>query len=98
MNRFLEAEGYKGVYVIGDASVIFDPETGQSVIPSAQMAINEATYTAEHLIARIRKLRIQEYKPHRMGVAISLGRKDGASIVGKNSTPRKNREGFQNFN
>ena len=83
VNRFLEAEGDKGVYVIGDASDVIDPETGQSGIPSAQMAINEATYVAEHLIARIRKLRKQEYKPHRRGVAISLGRKDGASIVGK---------------
>ncbi len=83
VNNFLEAERYKGVYVIGDASIVIDPETGKSMIPSAQMAINEATYVAGHLIARIRNLQKQEYKPHRRGVAISLGRKDGASIIGK---------------
>ncbi|MFQ6124879.1 MAG: NAD(P)/FAD-dependent oxidoreductase [Candidatus Heimdallarchaeota archaeon] len=82
VNQFLEAEGYEGVYVIGDASIEIDPETGRPVIPSAQMAINEATYVAEHLIARIRKLRTREYKPSRRGVAISLGRKEGASLLG----------------
>ncbi len=81
MNGYLEAEGHEGVFVIGDASVVINPETGKPMIPSAQMALNEATYVAEHLISRIRKKPLYEYKPHRRGVAISLGRKDGASIV-----------------
>ncbi|MFQ6125066.1 MAG: NAD(P)/FAD-dependent oxidoreductase [Candidatus Heimdallarchaeota archaeon] len=82
VNGFLEAEGHEGVYVIGDASDVIDPETGQSVIPSAQMAINEANYVVEHLLAKTRKIAKQKYRPHRRGVAISLGRDDGASLVG----------------
>jgi len=82
VNKFLGAEGQEGVYVIGDASVVINPDTGLSEIPSAQMAINEATFIAEHLIATVRKLTKPEYKPRRRGVAISLGRKDGASLVG----------------
>lgn len=81
VNGYLEAVGHEGVFVIGDASVVINPETGKPMIPSAQMALNEATYVAEHLISRIRKKPLYEYKPHRRGVAISLGRKDGASIV-----------------
>lgn len=81
VNGYLEAMGHEGVFVIGDASVVFNTETGNPMIPSAQMALNEATYVVEHLISRIRKKPLYEYKPHRRGVAISLGRKDGASIV-----------------
>jgi len=61
VNKYLEAEEHEGVYVIGDASNVVDPETGQSVIPSAQMAVNEANYVAEHLIARIRNIQKQKY-------------------------------------
>ncbi|MFQ5821136.1 MAG: NAD(P)/FAD-dependent oxidoreductase [Candidatus Heimdallarchaeota archaeon] len=82
VNQFLETEGHEGMYVIGDASTVIDPETGRDVIPSAQMAINEATYVAEHLIAKIHKLQMHEYRLHRRGIAISLGRKDGASLLG----------------
>ncbi len=82
VNKFLQAEGHKGVYVIGDASDVIDPKTGRSVIPSAQMAVNEANYIAEHIIARMRNIQKQEYRPHRYGVAISLGRDEGASLVG----------------
>ncbi|MFX0201078.1 MAG: NAD(P)/FAD-dependent oxidoreductase, partial [Candidatus Hodarchaeota archaeon] len=82
VNKFLEAEDHGGVYVIGDASDVVDPETGKSVIPSAQMAVNEANYVAEHLLAKIRNIKKHEYRPQRRGVAISLGRDDGASLVG----------------
>lgn len=78
----LRAPGYTDVFVIGDASVVFNAE-GRPYPPTAQIAVQQGVVCAHNLIALIRGGRLQPFVPHIQGTLASLGRKTGVGIVGK---------------
>ncbi len=80
VDRFLQAEGHQGVFVIGDAAAA--PYAGM-----AQTAINEAKVVAENIKRLLRSEQLLENKPIKPVVAIPVGRgwaavMDGFRIYG----------------
>lgn len=53
VNKFLEVEGYSGVFAIGDCAFIIDPNTGNPYPPTAQHAIREGTVASNNIISLI---------------------------------------------
>src|ERR671918_2263469 len=53
VDKFLEIQGYPGVFAIGDCAFIIDPNTGYPYPPTAQHAIREGTAVANNIISII---------------------------------------------
>jgi NADH dehydrogenase len=79
---FLEVYGHPGVFCIGDAAAIVDPEDAASVPSTAQAALEEATVAAHNVLARLfaGRFRIFRYRPK--GIAISIGGGRAVGAVG----------------
>jgi NADH dehydrogenase len=77
----LRAPGYDNVYVLGDCSIVMNPE-GRPYPPTAQISMQQAEVCAHNLVASIRgeQLKNFEYKPK--GTVASLGRGEAIGIVG----------------
>lgn len=81
VDETLRAPGYDNVYVLGDCSIVMNPE-GRPYPPTAQISMQQAEVCASNLIAQIRgsELKKFEYKPK--GTVASLGRGEAIGIVG----------------
>ncbi len=53
VDKFLEVQGYPGVFAIGDCAFVIDPSTGYPYPPTAQHAIREGTAVANNIISMI---------------------------------------------
>src|SRR5215216_2102026 len=66
VDKFLEVQGYPGVFAIGDCAFIIDPNTGYPYPPTAQHAIREGTAVANNIISmiegKIKNKKIFDYK------------------------------------
>lgn len=81
VDETLRAPGYDHVYVLGDCSIVMNPE-GRPYPPTAQISMQQAEVCASNLVAQIRgsELKKFEYKPK--GTVASLGRGEAIGIVG----------------
>jgi NADH dehydrogenase FAD-containing subunit len=85
VDKFLEVQGYPGVFAIGDCAFIIDPSTGYPYPPTAQHAIREGTAVANNIISMIegktRNKKIFDYKTK--GMMATIGKRNGVgSILG----------------
>ena len=55
VDKFLEVQGYPGVFAVGDYAFIIDPNTGYPYPPTAQHAIREGTAVANNIISMIER-------------------------------------------
>ena len=83
VDPYLRAEGQPDVYVVGDTARPAQRElAGSSAVPSAQRALGQGQRAAANLIASLVGGRPLPWRPHSLGVALSLGEDDGALCVG----------------
>ncbi len=80
VNKFLEVEGYQGVFAIGDCAFILDPNTGKPYPPTAQHAIREGTVVSNNIISLIEgkaesNRKAFDYKTK--GMMASIGKRNG---------------------
>lgn len=80
VNKFLEVEGYPGVFAIGDCAFITDPNTGNPYPPTAQHAIREGTFVSNNIISLIegkaeKNRKVFNYKSK--GMMASIGKRNG---------------------
>ena len=85
VDKFLEVQGYPGVFAIGDCASIIDPNTGNPYPPTAQHAIREGTAVAKNMISmiegKIEKKRVFDYQTK--GMMATIGKRNGVgSILG----------------
>jgi NADH dehydrogenase FAD-containing subunit len=84
VNKFLEVQGYPGVFAIGDCAYIIDPNTGNPYPPTAQHAIREGTVAANNIISLIEgkienNKKIFDYKTK--GMMASIGKRNGVGAI-----------------
>jgi NADH dehydrogenase len=83
VNKYLEVEGYSGVFALGDCAFIIDPNTGNSYPPTAQHAIREGTVAANNIITliegKIENKKVFNYKTK--GMMASIGKRNGVGAI-----------------
>ncbi|PZE21312.1 NAD(P)/FAD-dependent oxidoreductase [Paenibacillus xerothermodurans] len=77
----LRAPGYDNVYVLGDCSIVMNPE-GRPYPPTAQISMQQAGVCAHNLVASIRGERLKDFEYKSKGTVASLGRGEAIGIVG----------------
>ena len=82
VDDFLGVEGLPGIYAVGDSALVIDEKSQRPSPPSAQLAVAQAETVARNIHARITGRRIEVYRAHVTGEAVSLGAGDGVAWVG----------------
>jgi NADH dehydrogenase len=81
VDSFLRTAEYENVYVVGDCSIVMNPE-GKPYPPSGQIATQQGETCAYNLIAAIRNTPPKEFKYVNKGTVASLGKREAVGIVG----------------
>ena len=81
VDEHLRAPGHDNIYVIGDCSIIMNPE-GRPYPPTAQISIQQAEVCAHNLVASIRGDQLKTFEYQSKGTVASLGRGEAIGIVG----------------
>jgi NADH dehydrogenase len=83
VNKFLEVQGYPGVFAIGDCAFIIDPNKGDPYPPTAQHAIREGTAVANNIISMIEgkaeNKKVFDYKTK--GMMATIGKRSGVGKI-----------------
>ena len=80
VNKFLEVEGYPGVFAIGDCAFVIDPNTGKPCPPTAQHAIREGTVVSNNIISMIEgkaESNRKAFNYKTKGMMASIGKRNG---------------------
>lgn len=80
VDPYLRVPGRDDVFMIGDCSLVFNPE-GRPYPPTAQMAIQQGETLAHNLIASIRGTQLKEFTYQSKGTVASLGKGEAIGIV-----------------
>ncbi|MGC1135208.1 MAG: FAD-dependent oxidoreductase [Nitrososphaeraceae archaeon] len=84
VNKFLEVEGYPGVFAIGDCASIIDPNMGNPYPPTAQHAIREGTVASSNIISLIEgkgEKNRKEFDYKTKGMMASIGKRNGVGQI-----------------
>jgi NADH dehydrogenase len=84
VNKFLEVEGYPGIFAIGDCAFIMDLNTGNPYPPTAQHAIREGTVAANNIISLIEEKAESNRKAFgykTKGMMASIGKRNGVGEI-----------------
>ncbi|HEY9900710.1 MAG TPA: NAD(P)/FAD-dependent oxidoreductase [Pantanalinema sp.] len=76
----LEIEGHPGVWALGDAARIPDPDN-RPYPPTAQHAVREARRLASNLLSTIDGRPLKPYVFHTYGTFVSIGAHDGVAVI-----------------
>lgn len=80
VNEFLQAEGHPEVFVLGDSAAASDGR-GHTLPPTAQIAVHQGPLVAENFRRLLGGQPLQSCAPKRMGVFLSLGRRDALGVI-----------------
>ncbi len=94
VNQFLQSVDYPNVYIIGDNAFITNPDTGEVMAPTAQIAIQSGYIAALNILAEIRSESPQIFRPRELGRVISLGRNVAVGKIGKKYKTKGRAAGF----
>lgn len=83
VDEYLRAPGYENVYIIGDSSLIINPEIDRPYPPTAQLAMQQGQQLGRNLVAQVRGSEMQPFRYEPKGTVASLGRKEAIGIVGQ---------------
>ena len=87
VDDYLEAEGFPGVFAIGDCAGFTDPATKRHLPPTAQVAESQAKTAAKNLKALIMNTEREKYTYENRGQMAIIGKRSGiAHIKGMNFT------------
>ena len=85
INEFLEAQGFQGVFAIGDCALFLNPETKKPFPPTAQIAEAQAKVAAKNLKAIIKNTEKEKFEYHSKGQMAIIGKRSGiATFLGMN--------------
>lgn len=82
VDEFLQAAEFKNVFVIGDAAVIFNPESGRPYPPTAQIAIQQGENCAANILSLMKGSEPRKFVPALKGTVASLGKGEAIGMVG----------------
>ena len=83
INDFLQSTSHPDVFVIGDASAhIPNPGDRPTYAPTAQVAWQQGEIAGYNIFTAVKGGDMKEFKFTNSGTLASLGRKDGAALVG----------------
>jgi NADH dehydrogenase len=80
VDEFLRAPGHDNVYILGDNSLVFNPE-GRPYPPTAQMAMQQGVNCAHNLVASIRNQPLKTYTYVSKGTVASLGKGEAIGVA-----------------
>ena len=87
VDDYLEAEGFPGVFAIGDCAGFTDPNTKRHLPPTAQVAESQAKTAAKNLKAIIKNTQKEKFVFRNRGQMAIIGKRSGiARIKGMNFT------------
>ena len=85
INDYLEAQGFEGVFAIGDCALFLDPQTKRPYPPTAQIAEAQAKTAAKNLKALIKNSEKEKFEYHSKGQMAIIGKRSGiATFLGMN--------------
>ncbi|MBE3647872.1 NADH dehydrogenase [Paenibacillus jamilae] len=82
IDDFLRAPGHDDIFIIGDSSLMFNPE-GRPYPPTAQIAMQQGVLCAKNLAATLRKKELHKFVFSNKGTVASLGKGEAVAVVGK---------------
>lgn len=82
VDPYLRPARYERVYVVGDAAAPYDFSHDRIVAASAQMAVEEGMLVGSNLAAALRGSELEEFHPHVLGEALTLGGSSAVAEVG----------------
>jgi NADH dehydrogenase len=80
VNEYLEVEGHKEIYILGDASVSFSPE-GEPYPPSAQIALQQGQYCGKNIALKVYGQPVKPFTYIYRGTVMSLGKRNATGMV-----------------
>jgi len=83
VNPYLESVDHPEVYVIGDNALVLNPVTNRPLAPTAQLAVQQAEFTALNIYAEIKGMKRVRYIPKVTGQFVSLGDRDAVGWMWK---------------
>ncbi len=88
VNEFFQLENIDDVYAIGDCAQIVDINTGKTIPPTAQLAIETGKILGENLIRKVEGLKMIKKNPSIKGIISALGGKYGAGYIKLNMSKK----------
>ncbi len=85
IDEYLEAEGFPGIFAIGDCALFLNSETKRPFPPTAQIAEAQAKTAAKNLKAVIKNSEKEKFEFHSKGQMAIIGKRSGiATFLGMN--------------
>lgn len=83
VDEFLRAPGHSDVFIIGDCSLVINPDTDRPYPPTAQISMQQGEQVAKNIAKTIRGLKtdLTPFVYSDKGTVCSLGDKDGVGVV-----------------
>lgn len=78
----LRSPQFDNIFIVGDCSIVINPENDRPYPPTAQIATQQGECCAHNLVAAIRGSAMKDFKFINRGVVASLGRGEAIGIVG----------------
>lgn len=80
VDEFLRAPGHENIYILGDNSLVFNPE-GRPYPPTAQIAMQQGVNCAHNLVASIRNQPLKTFTYVNKGTVASLGKGEAIGVA-----------------
>jgi NADH:ubiquinone reductase (H+-translocating) len=81
VNEYLEVEGARNIWALGDCAYILNPKTGKPHPPTAQHAVREGKRAARNIAALFGRARRQPFDYDTMGQMAIVGERTGVADV-----------------
>lgn len=81
VNKFCEAVGFPGVYVVGDCALVVDSKTGEILPQCIEIALQQAEVVAKNLYADVTESERTVYVPKFNGLILAMGEKYGIGEI-----------------
>jgi NADH dehydrogenase len=81
VNEFCEAEGFPGVYVVGDCALVTDPKTGDIFPQCIEIALQQAAVVAKNVVADLIEKQRTVFVPKFTGLIVAVGENYGIGKI-----------------
>ncbi|QTH39953.1 NAD(P)/FAD-dependent oxidoreductase [Cohnella sp. LGH] len=81
VDEFLRAPGHENIFVLGDNSLVFNPENERPYPPTAQIAMQQGVNCAHNLVASIRNQPLKSFAFSNKGAVASLGKGEAIGLA-----------------
>ncbi|WP_028546918.1 NAD(P)/FAD-dependent oxidoreductase [Paenibacillus taiwanensis] len=82
VDEFLRVPGQDNIFIIGDNSLMINPENERPFPPTAQMAMQQGPVAASNIVASIRNQPLKKFTYQNKGTVASLGKGEAIGVVG----------------